>query len=360
MEKKILNEINDMRVKMGLNVLTENSILLTEGKGGAGTLAMKIAEKFLISDVEKNLVKKFASGNLQGTEKTQFKKFINSTSGANFIKEFEIAISNESNPIINQRAEAYLAKKIKPQLNSSTVSSIPGGASTTTPAGGASTTVSNAIAKVDAKIVNDTLYSFEKLYPNLFNKKWWQWSYVNQSRINGIKNEILRDFAGQDAKGIGKIIENKLSEAENVLKNLGIPPKQKTLVGQELGEFKDEFKRNNLKLVAKVVGTAIVVYLFYHFIMEWYRTGSPIAAVTALPFRVWGDIKSGVMSNIPYDNTQDEFLKYVIKKYGDDDYKNKYTLTPPNSDGIIKLTKKNGGGTRAFKHNGYTFREIKP
>ena len=196
MEKKILNEINDMRVKMGLNVLTENSILLTEGKGGAGTLAMKIAEKFLISDVEKNLVKKFASGNLQGTEKTQFKKFINSTSGANFIKEIEIAISNESNPIIKQRAEAYLAKKIKPQLNSSTVSSIPGGASTTTPAGGASTTVSNAIAKVDAKIVNDTLYSFEKLYPNLFNKKWWQWSYVNQSRINGIKNEILRDFAG--------------------------------------------------------------------------------------------------------------------------------------------------------------------
>jgi hypothetical protein len=91
--------------------------------------------------------------------------------------------------------------------------------------------------------------------------------------------------------------------------------------------------------------------------MEWYETGSPITAATALPFKVWGDIKSGWNRNKPYDNTPEGLLKYLTSKYGDDDYKNKYTLTPPNADGIIKITRKNGGVVKSFKHNGNTFIE---
>jgi hypothetical protein len=130
MQKKILNEINDMRVKMGLNILTENSILLTEG---AGNMAIKIADKMLfrtvITDVEKALIEKFAKGTLDKTEKLAFKDFLKSANGAQFIKEFETAIANEANPITKLNAQSYLDNQIKSKLNttvSSTVSSLPG------------------------------------------------------------------------------------------------------------------------------------------------------------------------------------------------------------------------------------------
>ena len=141
MQKKILNEINDMRVKMGLNVLTENSILLTEGL--IGDFVKNIVGKVAIKDVEKTLIDKFVHGTLDDVEKIAFKDFLKSTNGTIFIKAFENAIKNESDAGIKLQAQSYLDKQIKSKLKSkvsstvsSTVSSIPGGASTT---GGKST-----------------------------------------------------------------------------------------------------------------------------------------------------------------------------------------------------------------------------
>lgn len=127
MQKKILNEINDMRVKMGLNVLTENSILLTEGPIGA--MVKNIVGKVAIKDVEKALIDKFISGSLDDVEKIAFKDFLKSTNGTKFIQAFESAITNETDAGIKLRAQAYLDNQIKSKLKSkvsSTVSSLPG------------------------------------------------------------------------------------------------------------------------------------------------------------------------------------------------------------------------------------------
>jgi hypothetical protein len=353
MEKKILNEINDMRVKMGLPILNENSILLSEA-GVISTLVGKIIGggviKNALTPVEKGLLTKFVAGTLKGTEKSEFNTLINSTKGLSFIKEFENAIASETNLITKQRAQAYLDKNIKPQLNT-TVGGIPGTGKPPTTA-----PIINNVTTVTKEIIDNSLYSYEKLYPNLFRKGWF-WSYVNQSRINGIRQEILRDFQGKDAKGIETIIQDKLSQSENVLQNLKIPNKQKTLLGEELSEFKGEIKRNYPKMGVKIVGATIISYLLYNFFREWYETGTPIGAAMSLPFTVWGDVKKNFKKYQPHDNTPEGFLKYVIEKYGDKDYKNPKKFKLRNVDGIIRLTPKNGK-TKSFKHNGNTFIEL--
>jgi len=116
MEKKILNEINDMRIKMGLNVLTENSILLTEGP--IGSLVKTIAGKAAIKDVEKALIDKFITGGLDDAEKIAFKDFLKSMNGTKFIKEFETAIAKETDPATKLRAQAFLDNQIKSKLKS--------------------------------------------------------------------------------------------------------------------------------------------------------------------------------------------------------------------------------------------------
>ena len=364
MENRLLIEMDRIKSMMSIN---ENTELLNEGAIDvvlSKLITKSIAtteEKLILKFFEKDLSKQITSQ----ADKVAFSKFIKSVEGQTFIKEVEAEIAKLTNP----NAQRFAQRSLDRMENAATswetlgVSSRPssGGASTTAPAGGASTPVGSAIAKVDAKTIDNALNSLETTYPYLFQKKWYG-SYINQARIDGIREVMIRDFAGKDAKGIEEIIERKLADANTALSRVPkMPPKTKSWFGQQISNLTNYIKKNPVKgtLGITVIGGTLA-YLTYNFLTEWYETGSPIAAATALPFRVWGDIKSGVERNIPYDNTPDEFLEYVIKKYGDDDYKNKYTLTPPNSDGIIKLTKKNGGGTRAFKHNGYTFREIKP
>lgn len=365
MENRLLIEMDRIKSMMSIN---ENTELLNEGAIDfilSRLITKSIAtaeEKLILKFFEKDLSKQITSQ----ADKVAFSKFIKSAEGQTFIKEVEAEIAKLTNP----NAQRFAQRSLDRMETAATswenlgIGSRPSsGRASTTPAGRASTTVGSSIAKVDVETIENALESFETTFPHLFQKKWYG-SFVNRARIDGIRKALIRDYEGQSAKNIEDIIERKLADAESALsRTKKLPIEKKSLLRRQISDLSSYLKKNPIK---GTVGIAVVggtiAYLLSEYISEWIETGSPITAATAVPFRVWGDLKSGWNRNKPYDNTPDGLLKYVIEKYGDDDYtnKNKYTLTPPNSDGVIKLTRKNGGGTKSFKHNGNTFIEIKP
>jgi hypothetical protein len=372
MENKLLIEMDRIKSMMSIN---ENTELLNEGAIDyvlSRLITKSIAtaeEKLILKFFEKDFSKQITTQ----SDKVAFSKFIKSAEGKAFIKDAESEIAKMTNPNAKYAAERQI-ERMKTAATSwenlgvssrtspagKTSRTAPAGkTSTTAPAGKTSTPIGDVIAKVDTNTIDKALNSFETTYPNLFQKKWYG-SYINQARIDGIRDVMIRDFAGKDAKGIEEIIERKLADADVALSRVSkMPPKTKSLLGQQISDLTRYIKKNPVKgtLGVTVIGGTLA-YLTYSYIMEWVETGSPITAATALPFRVFGDVKSGWNRNKPHDNTPEGFLKYVKGKYGDNDYTNpnKFKLTPPNADGIIKLTSKDGK-TKSFKHNGNTFIE---
>jgi hypothetical protein len=121
MKKEILSEINEMRMKMGLKVLNEESILLSEASPITTFL-----ERYLISgllkDTEKQLIRKFVNpavhGVLTDVEKVELKKFLKSTEGTMFISDLKQTIASDPN-IGNQMAMTnWVEKTLEPFANS--------------------------------------------------------------------------------------------------------------------------------------------------------------------------------------------------------------------------------------------------
>jgi hypothetical protein len=378
MENRLLIEMDRIKSIMSIN---ENTELLNEGV--IDSILSRLITKSVATAEEKLILKffekDFSKQITTQADKVAFSKFIKSAEGQTFIKEVEAEIGKLTNPNAQRYAQRSLDRMETAATSweslgvgsrtapaGKTSRTAPAGkTSRTAPAGKSSTTapIGNNVAKVDIKTINKALDNFETTFPNLFQKKWYG-SFINQARIDGIRDVMIRDFAGKDAKGIEEIIERKLDDAEKALikKNSNIPPETKSLLGQQISNLRSWFKKTPIKDTLKVLGLVTIggtlAYLTYSYIMEWVETGSPITAAMALPFRVFGDAKSGVNRNKPHDNTPEGFLKYVKGKYGDNDYTNpnKFKLTPPNADGIIKLTSKDGK-TKSFKHNGNTFIE---
>jgi hypothetical protein len=123
MKKEILNEINEMRIKMGLKVLNEESILLSESIVG-------ILEKTVVKslrDLEKGLIKKFITGRLSDVEKNELKLFLKGDEGKEFISSLKAAVKDETdfgkkmvyNNWIKNRLETFAASEIKQAVPSS-------------------------------------------------------------------------------------------------------------------------------------------------------------------------------------------------------------------------------------------------
>jgi hypothetical protein len=377
MENKLLIEMDRIKSMMSIN---ENTELLNEGPidyvlsrlitKSIATAEEKLILKFFETDVSKQITSQ--------ADKVAFSKFIKSAEGKTFIRNAEAEIVKMRNPNAKYAAERQIERmkntaKSWESLGVGSRTAPAGKTSRTAPAGKTSRTapagktsrtapIGNNVAKVDIKTINKALDNFETTFPNLFQKKWYG-SFINQARIDGIRDVMIRDFAGKDAKGIEEIIERKLDAAEKALikKNSNIPPETKSLLGQQISNLRSWFKKTPIKDTFKVLGLVTIggtlAYLTYSYIVEWVETGSPITAAMALPFRVFGDAKSGFNKNKPHDNTSDGFLKYVIGKYGDNDYKNPKKFKLRNKDGIITLTPKNGKA-KSFKHNGNTFIEL--
>jgi hypothetical protein len=107
MKKELLNEVNNIRIKMGLKVLNESSTLITE----ASPLLPFIEKFFLksvIKDAEKDLFKQFIKGTLTDADKKTFNTFIKGTEGRNFIKNLESEINNVTDDAIKYRLQAWL------------------------------------------------------------------------------------------------------------------------------------------------------------------------------------------------------------------------------------------------------------
>jgi hypothetical protein len=213
MEKKILNEINDMRVKMGLPILNENSILLSEA-GVISTLVGKITGELVtknaLTTVEKGLLTKFVAGTLKGTEKSEFKTLINSTKGLKFIKEFENAIASETNLLTKTKAQAYLDNNIKPRLNT-TVGGRPGTGKppTTAPAGKSyNNSLTPAQIKQIEKETKELSDSISDLRDIVFN-------FQRNEKIEILKDPQLMGYVNEAKKLLEKI-KNK----DSLLKTL--------------------------------------------------------------------------------------------------------------------------------------------
>ena len=77
MKKELLNEINNIRIKMGLKVLNEGSMLITE-TGTVSALLSKVLPKSVIGATEKALILKFLQKGLTEIEKESLSNFFKS------------------------------------------------------------------------------------------------------------------------------------------------------------------------------------------------------------------------------------------------------------------------------------------
>jgi len=116
MKKEILYEINEIRVKMGLKILEESSILLVEASP-----IVTYMEKFIlrsgIRDTEKFLIKKFLSPSVNGAlteiEKGELKTFLKTVEGTNFLGKLESAIANEQDDAIKLRMQGWVDNNLR-------------------------------------------------------------------------------------------------------------------------------------------------------------------------------------------------------------------------------------------------------
>lgn len=111
MKNEILNEINEIRIQMGLKILSENTLLLTEASPIVGFME-KYMLKGLLTDAEKILIRKFINpavhGALSDAEKVELKKFLNSTSGTMFLADLRNEIENEADDALKLRMRGWL------------------------------------------------------------------------------------------------------------------------------------------------------------------------------------------------------------------------------------------------------------
>lgn len=109
MKKELLNEINNIRIKMGLKVVNEGSILITEA-GVISSFISKVLPKSVITNTEKVLIQKFLKGGLTEIEKDSLSKFFKSVEGKKFVTELRNEIANESDDAVRMRLDAWLTQ----------------------------------------------------------------------------------------------------------------------------------------------------------------------------------------------------------------------------------------------------------
>jgi hypothetical protein len=111
MKKELLNEINNIRIKMGLKVVNEGSILITEA-GVISSFISKVLSKSVIKDAEKELIKNFFfnRGALTKTEKDSLSTFFKSVEGKKFVTELRKQIAKEKDDAVRMRLDAWLTQ----------------------------------------------------------------------------------------------------------------------------------------------------------------------------------------------------------------------------------------------------------
>jgi len=353
MQKKILNEINDMRVKMGLNVLTENSILLTEGPMGA--MVKNIVGKVAIKDVEKALIDKFISGSLDDVEKIAFKDFLKSTNGTKFIKEFESAIAKETDPVTKLRAQAYLDNQIKSKLKS-TVSSLPGRASTT----GGKSTGKGGSSKHMMPDPNPThIPSLGEIAPSTVD------DIIKINRSNPRFNEYMvmldnanlspqvKDLMVVSYSKVGNDAVAAIKYAEELTRMLN-EKKYGWLKRQINKAMKDPSRTISVGGRTIAVGT-----LWYVTTVAVLGAGSSVLAWLAyLKSQLPKPPGTSTESNGGYSYDESGLIKYLTDTYGDKGFgdSSKFDIVQ-SSNGILKVTGKQDGKTKKYKRIGNTYQQ---
>jgi hypothetical protein len=109
MKKELLNEINNIRIKMGLRVVNEGSILITEA-GVISSLFNTVLSKSLITKAEKELIEKFLNVGLNELEEKSLSKFFKSVEGKSFVTELRKQIAKEKDDAVKMRLDAWLTQ----------------------------------------------------------------------------------------------------------------------------------------------------------------------------------------------------------------------------------------------------------
>ena len=361
MQKKVLNEINDMRVKMGLNILTENSILLTEGP--IGSLVKTIAGKAAIKDVEKALIDKFITGSLDDAEKIAFKDFLKSTNGTNFIKEFETAIANEANPATALRAQAFLDNQIKSKLKStisttgskstSTVGSKSGKGSPKPVKGSPN---SHLIMSNPTHIPSSTEISAmsatvdDIIKANRSNPEFNSYMIIldNANLSPQVKDLMVASYSkvGSDAKAAIKYAEELTAMLNE--------KKYGWLKRQINKAMKDPSRTISVGGKTIAVGT-----LWYVTTLAVLAVGGAAAGwVTYLKSQIPTAPGTSTNSNRSYSYNEAGLIEYLTDTYGNKGFGNpsKFDIVQ-SSDGILKVTGKQDGKTKKYKRVGNTYQE---
>jgi len=333
MNKNLINEISRIHQVMGVEVINEIA-----GRGLSNLLKTVIKS---FTQNEKNLIKSFFEGTLSSVNKQELTKLINSAEGDTLITNLETLIKRTDDVLAKQTAEQELKllKGLKSSKGKSAISDIP---------------------FVKAKQIDAVINAIKKDYPELFKKNIFG-NYVNDGRIKLITSELKTKFEGKQVKDLVAHVEKQISDANTLLTKIKGNDKKKSYLKNLLSSYGKNLKENTKSTLIKTLvippSTAVVASLLYSFIKNWYETGDVIAGAMATGSDIWSSIKKGWDSTKSYENTRSGFINYLNEKYGVRNYKKGFKLTPPGSDGVIKMTDKNGV-TKSFKHNGRTYIEL--
>jgi hypothetical protein len=356
MQKKVLNEINDMRVKMGLNILTENSILLTEGP--IGSLVKTIAGKAAIKDVEKALIDKFITGSLDDAEKIAFKDFLKSMNGTKFIKEFETAIAKETDPATKLRAQAFLDNQIKSKLKSTISTTGSKSTSTVGSKSGKGSPNSHLIlpnpnpthipSPTEISAMSATVDDIIKA--NRRNPEFNSYMIIleNANLSPQVKDLMVASYSkvGSDAKAAIKYAEELTAMLNE--------KKYGWLKRQINKAMKDPSRTISVGGKTIAVGT-----LWYVTTLAVLALGGTAAGwITYLKTQLPKAPETSTNSNRSYSYNEAGLIEYLTDTYGNKGFGNpsKFDIVQ-SSDGILKVTGQQDGKTKKYKRVGNTYQE---
>lgn len=326
---ELINEINTIKNLMNLNVLNEAA-----PAAWIDEVWMAVKSIFTNFRLTKSSVEKFIIKGFDEKEFKALKKSILSSPKGQIGVDLKTALTTAKNnlPVTATADRLLIDTRIKQ--------------------------IDNLIKSIaNKKLITTTIDSLESSYPTLFKKKWYG-SYVNQTRIDTIQKQVLRDMDGKSAQEIEKIIQKKLSDIDAELLNKRGPKKSRF---QKLTKRYREYMikhpiKGSFTTLGGVISFSILLYILFGFIVNSYDTSSPISGVSATGADIWGDIKKGWYAAKSYPAGGGGLLLYLNEKYGNKNWINEFRLDINGN--IYTITHLSSGESKTFKHNGRTFMEL--
>jgi hypothetical protein len=326
---ELINEINTIKNLMNLNVLNEAAAAAWVDEVWMAVKSIFTNFKLSKSSVENFIIKGFAE-----KEFKVLKKSILESKNGEMGKDLITALTTAKNklPVTSTADRLLIDTRIRQ--------------------------IDNLIKSIaNKKLITTTIDSLESSYPTLFKKKWYG-SYVNQTRIDTIQKQVLRDMNGKSAQEIEQIIQKKLSDIDaELFKKRGAKKSGFQKLTKRYREYmiKHPFK-GSAKTFGGLVSFSLLVYLLFSYIINSFDTGSPISGVSATGADIWGDLKTGWYAAKSYPAGYKGLLSYLNEKYGNKNWINDFRLDINGN--IYTITHLSSGESKTFKHNGRTFIEL--